>query len=286
MVVGSKRQTSRAARRRRTEIVLVPGLGRRLLRGRWLVITLLVLLAAAVMIRLGFWQLSRLQGRRAANAAIERQIAAPPLALDGAALAAADSDALAFRRVVVRGTWDYDREFELRFRSYDGQPGVHLLTPLRVAGTDRAILVDRGWIPLSQAGPTGRRAFNQGPEGEAQGLAYVSIPSDSPPTGTGGPRQDAIAQIDLAAIGAQLPYPLAPVWVRRLPVGDNRTPPLAESPPDLGDGTHLAYTIQWWAFAATLLITYVIFANQMLRREDRLRRDARTRADDQHERTS
>ena len=30
----------------------------------------------------------------------------------------------------------------------------------------------------------------------------------------------------------------------------------------------MAYMIQWWAFAATLLITYLLFANQMMRRED------------------
>ena len=266
MAVPTNRNAARA-RRRKAEIVLVPGLLWRLLRGRWLAVTLVVLLAAGVMIWLGFWQKGRLDGRREANAAITRQINAPPLTLDGATVTSADPASLTFRRVIVRGTWDYDHEVELRYRSYDGQPGVHLLTPLRVAGSDRAVLVDRGWIPFEQGGPEGRRAFRQGANGEVQGLVYESIPEGGPLTSTGGERLDAATQVDLAAIGAQVPYPLASFWVRRLPVGDNRTPPRAEGTPDLGDGTHLAYMIQWWAFAATLLATYIIFANQLMQRQ-------------------
>jgi surfeit locus 1 family protein len=271
VVVSSNRNAarSRAGRRRRAEIVLIPGLALRLLRGRWLVITLVVLLAAGVMVRLGFWQKSRLDGRRAANAQITRQLAAPVLTLDGAMLATVDPASLTFRRVIVRGTWDYDHEVELRYRSFDGQPGVHLLTPLRVDGSDRAILVDRGWVPLEEDGPEGRRLFQQGPTGEVQGLVYESIHQDGAPTSTGGDRLDAFSQVDLAAIGAQEPVPLAPFWVRRLPTGDNATPPRSEGLPDLSNGTHLAYMIQWWTFAATLLIVYVIFANQMMWRERR-----------------
>lgn len=269
MVVSSNRNASRprAARRRRAELVIVPGLARRLLRGRWLVVTLLVLLAAGVMIQLGFWQKGRLDGRRAANAAIARQLAAPPLTLDGATLATADPASLAFRRVIVRGTWDYDHEFELRYRSYEGQPGVHLLTPLRIAGSDRAVLVDRGWVPFEQAGPTGRQRFRQGETGDIEGLVYDSIPQEGLPTGTGGERLDAVTQVDLAAVGGQLPYPIASFWVRRLPAGDNRLPPRAEEPPKLDDGSHLGYMLQWWAFAATLLVTYLLLANQMIGRQ-------------------
>jgi len=275
LVISSNRPTShqRVARRRKAEIILVPGLLWRLLRGRWLVVTLLVLVAAGVMIRLGFWQKGRLDGRREANAAITRQINAPPLTLDGALLATADPASLTFRRVIVRGTWDYDHEIELRYRSFDGQPGVHLLTPLRVAGSDRAVLVDRGWIPFEQGGAENRRAFQQGATGELQGLVYESIPEEGPLTSTGGERLDAASQVDLNAIGAQIPYPLAPFWVRRLPTGNNVAPPRSEGLPDLSNGTHLAYMMQWWAFAATLLVTYIIFANQMMQREDKKKRD-------------
>lgn len=274
VVISSNRKSTRSrGARRRAEIILVPGLARRLLRGRWLAVTLLVLVAAGVMTGLGFWQKGRLDGRRAGNAAVARQIAAPPLTLDGTNLATLDPSTLTFRRVIVRGTWDYEHEVELRYRSFDGQPGIHLLTPLRIAGSDRAILVDRGWVPYTAAGSINRQEFRSGPNGNLEGLVYASIPQEGPPTSTGGDRLDAVSQVDLAAIGGQLPYPIATFWVRRLPSGDNLTPPRAEELPDLSDGSHLGYMLQWWAFAATLLVTYLFLANQMMGREDRKRRD-------------
>lgn len=262
-----------AAHRQGRGIAIAPGLARNLLRGRWLLITLLILIAAGVMVRLGLWQLGRLEGRRAANAVIARQLQLPPLTLDGAALATADPSALVFRRVSVRGTWDYDHEVELRYRTYDGQAGVHILTPLRIAGAERALLVDRGWIPYQQAGPEGRRAYRQGDSAEITGLVYESQAQMSASAEPG-----VFSQVDLPAIGAQVPYPLAGFWVRRLPGASNSILPLAEGLPDLDDGPHLGYLIQWWAFAATLLITYVIFANQAMLRE-RSKRAGRQQAD-------
>jgi surfeit locus 1 family protein len=259
-----------APARRRGGIALAPGFWRRLLRGRWLVVTILVLLAAGVMVRLGVWQLDRFQGRRAANAAIERQLAAPPLLLDARAAATADPASLTFRRVTVRGTWDYAREVELRYRTFEGQAGVRVLTPLRIDGGETVVLVDRGWIPYQEAGPEGRRAYQRGPSAALEGLVYESHAQSSPSSEPG-----VFSQVDIQAIGAQLPYPILPYWVKRLPAGDERVPPRAEPPPDLGNGSHLAYMIQWWAFAGTLLITYLIFANATMLRERRAKSEER-----------
>ncbi len=252
--------------RRRGDIAVAPNFWRNLLRGRWLLITLVVLLATGVMVRLGVWQLERLQGRRAANAAITRQIAAPPLLLDARA-ATTDPAALTFRRVAVRGTWDYEHELELRYRSFDGQAGIHLLTPLRIAGSDTVVLVDRGWVPYQEAARDVRLAYRRGESANIEGLIRESSAQTTPNAEPG-----VFSQIDLAAVGAQLPYAIQPYWVQRLPAADNTTPPRSEGPPDLSDGSHLAYMIQWWAFATTLIITYLAFANQMMLRERRRRR--------------
>lgn len=252
--------------RRRGDIAVAPNFWRNLLRGRWLLITLVVLLATGVMVRLGVWQLERLQGRRAANAAITRQIAAPPLLLDARAATTTDPAALTFRRVAVRGTWDYEHELELRYRSFDGQAGIHLLTPLRIAGGDTVVLVDRGWVPYQEAERDGRLAYRRGESANIEGLIRESSAQTTPSAEPG-----VVSQIDLAAIGAQLPYAIQPYWVQRLPAADNKTPPRSEGPPDLSDGSHLAYMIQWWAFATTLVITYLAFANTMMLRERRRR---------------
>lgn len=255
--------------RRRAGFTFVPGFWRNLFRGRWLVVTIVVLIAVGVMVRLGIWQLNRLQGRRAANAAIERQINAPPLPLDAQTAANTDPATLTFRRVSVQGTWDYAHEVELRYRSFDGQAGIHLLTPLRIEGSDTYLLVDRGWIPYQQADQTDRRAYQQSERAAIEGLVNQSNTQGDTKTDPG-----TFSQIDIPAISAQLPYPLLPYYVQRLPSGNNQTLPKSEGEPDLSNGTHLAYMIQWWAFAGTLLITYIIFANQTMQQAAKKKRSA------------
>ena len=50
---------------------------------RWIIATILVIAAMGVMIRLGIWQLDRLDGRRAFNARVLAQTSQPILFLDG-----------------------------------------------------------------------------------------------------------------------------------------------------------------------------------------------------------
>lgn len=259
-----RRSMSGGRRKRRGGPTIAPDLWRSFFRGRWLIATVLVLIAVGVMVRLGVWQLHRLEGRRAANAVIARQLSEPPIAIDAQTAGTVDPNILSFRRVSLRGDWDYAHEMELRYRSYDGQAGIHLLTPLRLTGSDTYVLVDRGWIPYQQAGPTGRQPYDSGAGGAIEGLIYASIAQPSRSTDPG-----VFSQVDLGAIGAQLPYPIQPYWVQRLPAGTNETPPISEGLPDLSDGSHLGYMLQWWAFALTLLITYVFFVNQTLLRRDK-----------------
>ena len=50
----------------------------------------------------------------------------------------------------MRGEFDSTQEVALRGQSWNGTLGARLLTPLRIAGSDRAVLVDRGWIPYEE----------------------------------------------------------------------------------------------------------------------------------------
>ena len=52
---------------------------RRMFSRKWLLTTILVIAAMAVMARLGIWQLDRLHQRRAFNARVSAQIDRPPL---------------------------------------------------------------------------------------------------------------------------------------------------------------------------------------------------------------
>jgi surfeit locus 1 family protein len=98
---------------------------------------------AAVFIRLGVWQLSRLAERRALNAELKTRAATAPV--DVRALSA-DTGEAHFRRVRISGTYDFAHEIIITNRSRNGSPGINILTPLRLAGTDTAVLVNRGWV--------------------------------------------------------------------------------------------------------------------------------------------
>lgn len=231
-------------------------------RGRWLSATILVGLATAAMLALCVWQLGRLEQRRAANAAILARLNEPPLRLDGGPLDPAAAD---LRRAVVRGVYDYEQEIVLRNRTYGEAPGVHLLAPLRIGGSDAAVLVDRGWIPFELAGPDQRPMFhNTVGEVEVQGVLRTSQPRRSrlspadPALGPDRPRLDAWFRVDLPRIQEQIPYRLLPVYLEEeTPVGSApRWLPRPDPDIRLDEGSHLLYAVQWAAFAGILLAGY------------------------------
>jgi surfeit locus 1 family protein len=238
--------------------------------GRRLWLTLAVVAGAIVCCRLGIWQLDRLAQRRAQNTLISVRMVQPALPLDGSAL---DPQALDYRRVEVRGVYDSAQEIVLRNQALDGAPGVHVLTPLRLsaAGTPAlAVLVDRGWLPLERSSPDDRRAYAAEPgEVVVQGIARRSQdaggPQD-PPLAAGQTRRDAWFRIDIPQIEPQTGYTLLPIFIAQQPApGD---PPLPQRIPiaDLGEGPHLGYAFQWFAFATILLVGYPALVYQQMRR--------------------
>jgi surfeit locus 1 family protein len=240
------------------------------LRGRWLWLTLAVIALDLLFLRLGVWQLQRLSERRVANARIVARTEQPALSLTDAPLDPAEAD---LRRAVVAGIYDPAHEIVLRNRTYNELPGVHVLTPLRIAGSDAAVLVDRGWIPYDDAAPDRRKVFAPlaGPV-EVHGVlraAQQRVSSLSPAdvTPPGGATLDAWHRVDLSRIQAQMPYPLLPVFLEEEPgspsVSSTGFPrPLPNIA--LSEGTHLGYAIQWFAFAAILAGGYIILCRSRL----------------------
>src|SRR5918911_4199001 len=125
--------------------------------------TLLVIVGAIALCGLGVWQINRLNQRLALNKHIDERIVASPVSLNSTA--SIDPDLLDYQRVVVRGTFDPNHEVVLRNRSYQDSTGVNILTPLRLSGSDKGVLVNRGWIPIEVASQQARRQF-AAPKGE------------------------------------------------------------------------------------------------------------------------
>ena len=221
-------------------------------RRLWLFLLFAVVLAAAC-IRLGFWQLSRLGQRRKRNALVTARLAQPMVAL---ATLPADSTSR-LRRAHVVGVPDFDHEIVLAARTYQGSPGVNLFTPLRIAGSDTARLVNRGWIYSPDGVSVDLRHWR---EAGTRFVGYAELLPRGSSSGPGGVlrRGDRIArQLDLATVDRLLPYPVSPLYL--VATDADTTRPVVERvarlpAPALDEGPHLGYAIQWFAFAAIALI--------------------------------
>ena len=126
-------------------------------------------LVAALCVRAGVWQLDRLTQRRARNAALAARLALPPIELRGEVAV----DSLRQRRVVARGVYDYTAERAWPGRSFEGTPGVALITPLRLAGGS-AVLVDRGWVPSPDAFHVDHAAYRESDSVTVEGIALAA----------------------------------------------------------------------------------------------------------------
>ena len=231
---------------------------------KWFLTTVLVLLGSALCVRLGIWQLDRLAQRRAFNAHVTEMWSLPALTLDardGAGLADME-----FRAVEVSGSYDFVNQVALRNQYHEGELGFHLLTPL-VLEPDVAVLVDRGWIPAEgNSAPDSWRAYDEPSDVTINGIlrrgqatAEIGGLSD-PDLAPGQSRLEVWNMVNLARIGAQLPYRLLDAYVQPDPDPADNQPPIPYQPQiELSEGPHLGYAGQWFVFAAMLFFGYPLF---------------------------
>lgn len=220
---------------------------------RIIAFVLLAIVFAALFVRLGFWQLSRLSQRRARNALVMARLAEPLVDLTSLP----PDSASVLRRARVAGTPDYDHEVILAARSYEGSPGVYLFTPLRIAGRDTAVLVNRGWIYAPDGVTVDTRRWRE-PDTSFVGYADLLPRGGSSSSKDVLRREQRIArQLDDVSIASLIPYPVSRLYL--VATEQDTLIPVAQrvarlTPPPLDEGPHLSYAIQWFAFAAIALI--------------------------------
>lgn len=215
-----------------------------------------MLLVMAICVRLGFWQLHRLEERRAYNSALRSATLLPLLQLDSATLQALTREPARFvnRRIRVRGSYDPAGEIVLRSRAQNGRPGVHIVTPLRLAESNLAVAVNRGWAPSPDALSVNAHLLREPGLRDVEGV-LLAIPSDP-----GGPQPagGTWLRLDLEQLRKRAAYPLLPLYIQQL-APPSTTESLQRVPtPELDEGPHLSYAIQWFSFAAIALIGFIV----------------------------
>jgi surfeit locus 1 family protein len=218
------------------------------MRRRIYVFCAFAIVTAALFLRLGFWQLSRLRERQEYNRAFTHQQIMRPVEF---AQLPANPDSARYRGAHVAGTYDYEHEVLISPRTRRGSPGVELFTPVRRAGTDTAVMVDRGWVYSPDLATIDEKRWRERDSADVRGYVErytadtVALPSANP---------RIIHRVTRAELAGKVPYPVAPYYL--IAVGDTAdlAHPARRDLPVLDEGNHLNYAIQWFTFATISLV--------------------------------
>lgn len=217
-------------------------------------------------IMLGFWQIERHRERKARNAEIMARLGEAPVPIERISPTGAR-----FRRSVAEGVYDFSNEFVLTSRGRNGAPGVHVITPLRVANSDTAVLVNRGWAYTPDGMRIDVNVYREDSTAVVDGYAEEFSELPGPVTTPSVAR--AVRRLNKDSIASFLPYPFRPViLVQQRDSGEakavERGTPVRVEPPRLDVGPHRSYAIQWFGFALVGIAGTVLV----------LRRDSKTRS--------
>ncbi|MEW2415819.1 SURF1 family protein [Streptomyces sp. NPDC046866] len=241
---------------------------------QWVTLTLVALVLIPVMVRLGFWQYHRHEHRVAQNELIASNLRAKPAPVaevtsPGHRVPRSDY----WRAVTATGTYDSAHEVVVRMRtSNDDKVGFHVVTPL-VLGDGRVVLVNRGWVPGGDD-PTAYPPVPPAPSGEV--TVTGRLKADETSGGSGikdrkGLPDRQVMLINSAQAAEYLGRPVLGGYLELTgPLPASGGPEAIADPDHDSIGPHMAYAVQWWLFAASVPVGWLV----LVRRERRDREAA------------
>ena len=248
------------------------GVPRFLLSPRWLAFHLLVVVGVIAMVNLGFWQLRRLDERRDFNAEVEAAYDAAPVALDRlvdpawradeSGVVAVDEAGIVWRPVTVSGIYEESASLRVVNRSQYGRAGDNLVAPLRL-DDGRVVLVNRGFVPLGIDDPPL-------PGTEVEVLGRLRPSEERSAVGARDPSDGVLTEVqrlDLVRLSRQF-SDLLPVYLELVSSSpaeaDDLPQPVVR--PDLSEGSHLSYAVQWFIFAGAAVVGWMLAIRLSVRR--------------------
>jgi surfeit locus 1 family protein len=224
--------------------------------------TLVYLCLLSLLIGLGNWQLGRSEQKRQFLARQEQGLASwevMPFSAD----TEDNVENIRYKKVRITGHYDQAHQFLIDNQISAGKAGYYVLTPLILQGEAKAVLVNRGWIPLNQdrtvlpdlqisqelTTVTGR--INSFPTVGIK-LAGAEIPTDSWPS--------VIQVVDSQVLAKKLTYTLFSFQLeldKELPAGFKREWKTATI---MLPEQHTAYAVQWFSLAFTLTLLFIWYS--------------------------
>nr|WP_205930889.1 SURF1 family protein [Rhizobium leguminosarum] len=134
---------------------------------------ILVLIALAILISLGTWQVERLHWKEGLIADIAARQAASPVPLPDIEAMAATGGDIEYRKVTATGRYINNKERHF-FATWRGQTGFYVYTPLELAD-GRILFVNRGFVPYDNKEPEMRMQGQLTAEQTVTGLAREKL---------------------------------------------------------------------------------------------------------------
>lgn len=217
---------------------------------------LLVAVLVGAFVSLGLWQWRKFEAKTALQAELDARSRSAVVDMPGEPVGA---ESLRYRHVRLRGSFDPDRQILIDNRVHRERAGYHVVTPLRLAGSEMRVLVNRGWIPAGA--DHGSVPAVATPAGAVELTGIAVVPGNrfftlAPPASAWQP---VWQNLDLPAYSAAAPWPVQPVVVQ-LDAGSPHGFAREWPRPDERAEMHRSYALQWFGFALASVGIWLWFA--------------------------
>ncbi len=215
---------------------------------RWLGLLVFVAVLGTAFVNLGEWQLRRLDERRAGNDVIVGHEGQAPRPY-GEVFTRPITDADQWQRVTVTGTFDAAHQLQVRYRSNAGRVGSEVLTPLKTTAGE-TLLISRGFLVRQGMAEPPPSAMPAPPSGSVTVVGYVRR-NENGNVAALAPAEGAVRLINSTSIEAWLGTPVLNGYVAATSVEPAQSGELLPiQPPDISEGPHFWYSVQWFMFCA------------------------------------
>ena len=228
---------------------------------RWFTWLLVAILFAIACVFLSKWQFARRAEVVAKNALISTNYPKPPVPIETLASVSGFDSNLEWRPVQLSGHYVQGSGQLVRNKPYGGNQGFLQVAFFQTADL-KMYLVDRGWLPTGSSNNVPDNVPNL-PSGD---LNIVARLRSAEPTNGKSASDGLLPSVtpSLAAGQSGIKEPIAQGYYLRLA---SETPPSAKAPmleamPELSEGNHLSYAIQWIIFAVLAFVTLGYFVKQ------------------------